>query len=155
MNESNWGSGVKSLEQALRMHRLQPEYNLAMGQCYMAMGKLDDAITYFGNVVRVRPKNVNGWTELLKCLYKAELFDEALEYAGFAYEQTDNKPVFLFYKSAILFVVGRSKEAILLLEDGMQRNPKLVKKLIELNPAILQSQNVVDIIARFKKKRSL
>jgi tetratricopeptide (TPR) repeat protein len=119
------------------------------------MGKLDDAITYFGNVVRVRPKNVNGWIELLKCLYKAELFDEALEYAGFAYEQTDNKPVFLFYKSAILFAMGRSKEAVLQLEDGMQRNPKLVKKLIELNPAILQSQYVVDIIARFKKKRSL
>ena len=134
---------------------MQPEFNLAMGQCYMAMGNLDDAITYFGNVVRVRPKNVNGWMELLKCLFKAELFDEALEYAGFALEQTDGKPVFLFYKSAILFAMSRSKEAIILLENGMQKNPKLIKKLIELNPAILQSQYVVDIIARFKKRRSM
>lgn len=155
MNEANWSSGIKSLEQALKMHKMQPEYNLAMGQCYMAMGDLDEAITYFGNVVRVRPKNVNGWMELLKCLYKAELFDEALEYAGFAYEQTDEKPVFLFYKAAILFATGRSKEAIVQLENGMQKNPKLVKKLIELNPAILQSQFVVDIIARFKKRRSI
>ena len=155
MNEANWSSGIKSLEQAIKMHKMQPEYNLAMGQCYMAMGDFDEAITYFGNVVRVRPKNVNGWMELLKCLYKAELFDEALEYAGFAYEQTDEKPVFLFYKAAILFAIGRSKEAIVQLENGMQRNPKLVKKLIELNPAILQSQFVVDIIARFKKRRSI
>ena len=109
MNEGNWSSSIKSLEQALRAHRMQPEFNLAMGQCYMAMGNLDDAITYFGNVVRVRPKNVNGWMELLKCLFKAELFDEALEYAGFALEQTDGKPVFLFYKSAILFAMSRSK----------------------------------------------
>ena len=130
MNEANWSSGIKSLEQAIKMHRMQPEYNLAMGQCYMAMGDFDEAITYFGNVVRVRPKNVNGWMELLKCLYKAELFEEALEYAGFAYEQTDEKPVFLFYKAAILFAIGRSKEAIVQLENGMQRNPKLVKKLI-------------------------
>ena len=155
MNEGNWSSSIKSLEQALRAHRMQPEFNLAMGQCYMAMGNLDDAITYFGNVVRVRPKNVNGWMELLKCLFKAELFDEALEYAGFALEQTDGKPVFLFYKSAILFAMSRSKEAIILLENGMQKNPKLIKKLIELNPAILQSQYVVDIIARFKKRRSM
>lgn len=155
MNEANWSSGIKSLEQALKMHKMQPEYNLAMGQCYMAMGDLDEAITYFGNVVRVRPKNVNGWMELLKCLYKAELFEEALEYAGFAYEQTDGKPVFLFYKAAILFATGRPKEAIIQLENGMQKNPKLVKKLIELNPAILQSQFVVDIIARFKKRRSI
>jgi tetratricopeptide (TPR) repeat protein len=155
MNEANWDSAVKNLEVAMRMHRMQPEYNLAMGQCYMELNKLDDAITYFGNVVRVRPKNINGWTELLKCLYKAELFDEALEYAGFAYEQTDGKPVFLFYKSAVLYAMGKSKEAMLQLEQGMGKNPKLVKKFIELNPSILQNQGVVDIIARFKKRKSI
>jgi len=152
MNESNWSSAVKNLEIAMR---LQPEYNLAMGQCFMEMGKLEDAITYFGNVVRVRPKNLNGWTELLKCLYKAALLEEALEYANFAYEQTDGKTIFIFYKSAILLAMGKSKEAILQLENGMQQNPKLVKKLIEINPSILQHQQVVDVIARFKKKRSI
>ena len=155
MNEANWNSAIKSLEIALRLHRLQPEYNLAMGQCFMEIGKLDDAITYFGNVVRVRPKNINGWLELLKCLYKADLLDDALEYAGFAFEQTDGKAVFIFYKSAILFAMGKSKEATLQLEHGMAKNPKLVKKLIELNPAILQNQQVVDIIARKKKKKSI
>src|ERR1700754_1630830 len=95
MNEGSWESAIKNLETAMRIHRLQPEYNLAMGQCYMELNKLEDAITYFGNVVRVRPKNMNGWTELLNCLYKAEMFDEALEYAGFAFEQTDVKPIFL------------------------------------------------------------
>jgi tetratricopeptide (TPR) repeat protein len=155
MNESNWNSAVKNLEIAMRMHRLQPEYNLAMGQCFMELGKLEDAITYFGNVVRVRPKNLNGWTELLKCLYKSMLFDEALEYASFAYEQTEGKTIFLFYKSAILFAMGKSKEAVLQLEQGMQQNPKLIKKIIELNPSILQNQQVVDVLARFKKRKSI
>lgn len=155
MNEANWGMAIKNLELAMRIHRLQPEYNLAMGQCFMELGKLDDAITYFGNVVRVRPKNINGWTELLSCLYKAEMLDEALEYASFAFEQTDGKPIFLFYKSAILFALGKSKEALLNLETGMNRNPKLVKKFIAINPAILQVQQVVDVIARYKKRNSL
>ena len=155
MNEGIWDSAIKNLEIAMRIHRMQPEYNLAMGQCYMEQGKLEDAITYFGNVVRVRPKNINGWIELLKCLYKAEMLEEALEYAGFAFEQTDGKPIFLFYKSAVLYAMGKSKEALLHLETGMNRNPKLVKKFIELNPSILQNQQVVDIIARFKKRNSL
>lgn len=155
MNEGNWSSAIKNLEIALRVHRMQPDYNLSMGQCYLELGKLDDAITYFGNVVRVRPKNINGWTELLNCLYQADMFDEALEYAGFAFEQTDGKPIFLFYKSAILYAMGRSKEALLHLETGMSRNPKLVKKFIQINPALLQVQQVVDIIARFKKRKSL
>jgi tetratricopeptide (TPR) repeat protein len=155
MNESNWASAIKNLEIAMRTYRMQAEYNLAMGQCYMEQNKLDDAITYFGNVVRVRPKNVNGWTELLKCLYKAEMLDEALEYASFAFEQTDGKPIFLYYKSAVLFAMGKSKEALLHLETAMNRNPKLVKKFIGINPALLQQQQVVDVIARYKKRNSL
>jgi tetratricopeptide (TPR) repeat protein len=155
MNEGSWDSAIKNLEVAMRIHRMQPEYNLAMGQCYMELNKLEDAITYFGNVVRVRPKNMNGWTELLNCLYKAELFDEALEYAGFAYEQSDAKPIFLFYKSAALFALNKPKEALLQLENAMAKNPKLIKKFIGINPAILQNQQVVEIIAGFKKRRSI
>ncbi len=155
MNEGSWDSAIKNLEVAMRIHRMQPEYNLAMGQCYMELNKLEDAITYFGNVVRVRPKNMSGWTELLNCLYKAELFDEALEYAGFAYEQSDAKPIFLFYKSAALFALNKTKEALLQLENAMAKNPKLIKKFIGINPAILQNQQVVEIIAGFKKRKSI
>lgn len=155
MNEGQWESALKNLEIALRIHRMQPEYNLAMGQCYMELDKLEEAITCFGNVVRVRPKNIGGWSELLKCLYKAEMFEEALDYADVAYEQTDKKPIFIFYKSAFLFTLGKTKEALIQLESGMNRNPKLVKKFVEINPSFLQLQQVVDIIARHKKKRSL
>lgn len=155
MNEETWDSAIKNLEAAMRIHKMQPEYNLAMGQCYMKLGRLEDAITYFGNVVRVRPKNINGWTELLNCLYQAGLFEDALEYAGFAYEQTDGKPVFLFYKSAALFALNKGKEALIQLELGMSKNPKLIKKFIGIHPAILQNQQVVDIIAAFKKRRSI
>ena len=155
MNEGIWDSAIKNLEIAMRIHRMQPDYNLAMGQCFMELNKLDDAITYFGNVVRVRPKNLNGWIELLKCLYRSGLLDEALEYAGFAYEQTDGKPIFLFYKSIMYYALGKSKEALIQLELGMEKNPKLVKKFIELNPSILQNQQVVDLIARFKKRKSI
>jgi tetratricopeptide (TPR) repeat protein len=155
MSEGSWASAMKSLEVAMRMHRLQPEYNLAMGQCCMELNKMEDAISYFGNVVRIRPRQLNGWVELLKCLLKAGYFEEALEYASFAFEQTEGKPIFIFYKSTALFSLGKSKEALLQLELGMDKNAKLVKKFIELNPSILQNQQVVDLIARFKKGKSI
>jgi hypothetical protein len=44
---------------------------------------------------------------------------------------------------------------VLQLEMGMQKNPKLVKKLIELNPSVLQNQMIVDVIAKFKKNKSI
>lgn len=154
MNEGGWENAIKNLQIALRTHRMQPEYNLALGQCYMEQGKIEEAVQYFGNVVRTRPKNINGWIELLKCLYQANCFEEGLEYVEHAITLT-NKPVFVFYKSAFLFSSGKTKEAILQLEIGMEINPKLVKKLIELNPAIFQNQSVVDVIARFKRSKSI
>ena len=44
----------------------------------MQLENIEEAITYFGNVVRVRPKNTSGWIELLKCLFKGELYEEGL-----------------------------------------------------------------------------
>jgi tetratricopeptide (TPR) repeat protein len=155
MNEGQWTSAVKFLETALRMHKSQPEYHLALGQCYMELNKLDDAITYFGNVVRLKPKNVNGWIELLKCLTKTGLNDDALEYATHAYQQTEGKPIFLFYIASILFALGKSKEALLQLDNAITVNPKLVKQFIAINPSILQNQQVVDLIAKYKKKKSI
>jgi tetratricopeptide (TPR) repeat protein len=154
MNEAVWDSAIKNLEAAMRIHRMQPEYNLAMGQCYMEMGKIEKAVQYFGNVVKSRPKNVNGWLELLRCLYKAECFDEAMEYIDHALKLTNGKAIFFFYKSLFLFALGKSKEALIQLESGMEKNSKLIKKMIDLNPAILQNQQVVEIIAKYKKNKS-
>lgn len=95
---------------------------------------------------------MNGWLELLKCLLTGGLNEEGAEYADFAYEQTDQKPIFLFYKSMFLLESGKIKEGIQYLENGMNANPKLIKKFIELNPSILQHQQVVEVIARHKKR---
>ncbi len=155
MNEGIWDSAIKNLQAALRIHRMQPEYNLALGQCYMETGKVEEAIQYLGNVVRIRPKKINGWVELLKCLYQVNCWEEGLEYSDHAFEMTNGKPVFIFYKVAFLFALGKSKDALLHLEIAMDASPRLIKKLMELNPSILQNQLVVDIVARYKKRKSI
>ena len=154
MNEGTWHNAIKSLQTALKTHLMQPEYNLALGRCHMQLGNIDEAVTYLGNVVRVRPKSTTGWVELLKCLYIGKLYDEGLEYAGFAFEQTDGKPIFIFYKAAFLFAAGQFKEALLYLENGISVNARLIRQFIEISPAILQNQQVVELIARYKKSKS-
>ena len=154
-NEGQYESAVKQLEQAMKIHRLQAEYNLLMGECKLHLEHFKEAVQYFSNVVRVRPKNASGWEALLRCLYKAEYFDEALEQADAALRITNGKTLFLFYKAAVLFAMGKTKEAILQLEQAMEKSPKQLKKFIELNPSILQNQFVVDVLARFKRNKSI
>jgi tetratricopeptide (TPR) repeat protein len=155
MNEGTWESAIKNLQIAMRVHKMKAEYNLAMGQCLMEQGKIEQAVQYFGNVVRTKPKNMNGWMELLKCLHKAKCYEEGLEYVEHALVLTNSKPIFIYYKSAFLFALGKSKEAIIQLELAMDRNAKLIKKFIELSPSLLQNQSVVDVIARLKKRKSI
>jgi tetratricopeptide (TPR) repeat protein len=154
-NEGQWDSAIKQLDNALKIHRLQPEYNLLMGECKFQVGAFKEAIQYLSNVVRVRPKNSSGWEALIRCLYKAHFLEEAKEQVLAALHVTQGKPLFMFYLSNILFAMGKSKEAILYLERAMEKAPKLLKRFVELNPSILQNQQVVDIIAKFKRNKSI
>jgi tetratricopeptide (TPR) repeat protein len=155
INEGQWTTAIKQLETALQIHRMQPEYNLAMGECKMQLGDYKEAIQYFSNVVRQRPKNISSWEALIRCLYNGGYNEEAMEQVKAAMKHTENKPIFIFYRSAVLFAMGKYKEGCIQLEKGMSISPKLLKKLIDLNPAILQHQQVVDIVARYKKNKSI
>lgn len=154
-NEGQWESCIKQLDTAMRIHKLQPEYNLLAGECKINQGQFKEAVQYFSNVVRIRPKNASGWEALIRCLYKAEYFEEALEQTESAIKVTAGKPLFLFYKASVLFALGKTKEAVLQLEEAMRQTPKLLKKFVELNPSILQNQLVVDVVARFKRNKSI
>ncbi len=153
-NEGQWDSAVKELESALRIHRHQSEYNLLMGECKMQQGLFKDAIQFFSAVVSQRPKNKNGWEALIRCLYKAGYFEEGRDQATVAIKILNGQPIFYFYLSAILFALGKTKEAVLQLENAMVKAPKLVKKFVELNPSILQNHHVVEVISKSKRRRS-
>ena len=154
MNEGAWQPAIKCLQTALSMHRMQAEYHIALGRCFVELGKYPEAISAIGQAVKMKPKNINGWVELLQCMYRGKLFNDGIDYAALALESTDNKPIFLFYKSLFLFAAGKSKEAMVYLENGFALYPKGFKKIIELEPSLLRHQQVVEIAARFKKKKS-
>ena len=152
-NESQWGSAIKQLESALKIHRVQPEYNLLMGECKLQLNEFKEAVQFLSTAVRVRPKNISGWEALIRCLYSAGYLPEARQQALAALSHTNNKVVFYYYLSAVLFAMNKSKEALLYLEKALSHSSKQLKKFVQLNPSILQNNQVVDLIAQYKRKR--
>ncbi len=153
MQEEQWQMAIKHLENALRFGRNNKEFNLAMGDCKMQLGAFKEATQYFGSVVLHRPTNVSGWEALIKCLLKANQLAEANERCVAALHYTNNKPVLLFYYAAILFAQNKNKEALLQLENAMSLAPKFLKKLIDINPNVLQHPQVVGIVAHYKNAK--
>jgi tetratricopeptide (TPR) repeat protein len=154
IQEGQWQQAIKQLEAAMNIFSSSAEYNLAMGECKMQVGEVKEAIHFFSAVVSAKPKNVAGWENLIRCLYKAGYFEEAKEQVSAALLHTDGKALFIYYYSAICFAMGKSKEGLLQLEKALSKAPKLLKKFVELHPVILQNQQVVDLIAAFRRQKN-
>ncbi len=154
-NEQNWTGAIRQLDNALKLQRDQYEDLLLAGECKMHLELYKEALQYLSSVVNVRPRNRGGWEALVRCLFKAGMLEEALEQNEIALNLSNGNALFRFYKAAILFSKGDSKEGLLQIEKAMETTPRLLKKFIELNPAILQNQAVVDVIARYKKRKSI
>ncbi|MBE7169728.1 MAG: tetratricopeptide repeat protein [Williamsia sp.] len=152
-NEQKWVKAIKQLESALQIHRAQPEYNLVMGECKMELGSYKEAVQYFMQAVRAKPKSIAGWEALIRCLYRATQYEHAMQQAQSALKITEGKPLFIYYLSAIYFALGKSKEGLQQLHEAICTSPRLLKKFIALNPSILQNNQVVDLIASLKRKR--
>jgi tetratricopeptide (TPR) repeat protein len=153
ISEENWQSALKPLENAMGLRSNVAEYNLAMGECKMQLENYKEAIHHFGVAVRQKPKNLASREALISCLFKAGYFEEAGAQALSALNATEGKPAFYFLYAAALFSLNKQKEGLVQLEKGMEKSTRQLKKFIELNPSILQNNAVVDLIAKYKKRR--
>lgn len=154
ISELKWKTAIEFLLVATKMTKLHADYHNALGQCYAELGNYSEAITHLGIVIRTKPRNKSAWIALLNCLFMEQDYSEGLEYTQFASTQTDNKPIFEYYKFLFQFMLGSIKESIHILETAMQTSPKLIKQIVELHPAVLQNKNIVEVIARYKNVRN-
>jgi tetratricopeptide (TPR) repeat protein len=152
-NEGSFDAASKQLDQALKMDSGHPDYNLAMGLILSAKNLHEDAVPYFLNVIKARPKNLKGWTALVECFMHSNNWDKAAEFAQLAYIRMSRKTIFLYHLVAIHYLSGNIKEALTQLQTAMQLDSRMVKKLSDYCPQILQNPQAVDIISQYKKRK--
>lgn len=151
MTESNWENAIKSIMSAIKINKNCAEYLIALGQCYLELDKNKEGLIHLLAAVRLRPTSVNTWQEFIRGLYISGYYDEAIIQLDAAFEKLGHKPALSYYRAAVMFAQGKTKEGILQLENSLQHSPKHVKKLIELDPTLLQHPAVLELIARYKR----
>ncbi len=151
MIEKKWELAQRVLETCLKYDRFNPDYNFAMGECYMQLQAYDDAVRCFAIAVKERPRNSKMWEAYLKSLYFGEYYEEALFHLDKVQQLLGKKTLWLYISSAIQFAMGYQKEALLQLEQALLQSPKLVKRFIMFDPALLQYKKVAALITRYKK----
>ena len=152
--EGQWERAIRQIDSALKLFPGQPDYNRLAGECHARLKQWQQAIDHLALVVRSRPKTAASWEALTSCLFEAGAHAEALKQSMLAYESTGKKPLFLFYQAAASFAMARFSDGLETLNEAMEAAPKMLKRFMVLYPAALQHPAVVDLLARFKRRRS-
>ncbi len=150
--EKQWEKAVKSYSVALHLNKDNASYCMAIGNCLMEMDVKSEALVCYLNAVRLKPGNKTTWVALIRGLYLAGYYEEALTQIEVARENCGDKPDFRYYQSAVLLELGKSKEAMLQLEKALKEAPAKVKIFTQLNPEYLRRNAVAELIGKYKKK---
>ncbi len=150
--EKQWEKAVKAYSVALHLNKDNAAYCLAIGNCLMELDVMSEALVCYLNAVRLKPGNKTTWVALIKGLYLAGYYDEALTQIEVAREHCGDKPDFRYYQAALLIELGKSKEGMLQLEKALKSSPSKIRVFTELNPEYLRRSSVSDLIAKYKKR---
>ncbi len=150
--EQDWEKAVKSYTVAFNIDNQNATYCLAIGNCLLEMNVLQEALLCYLNAVRLKPTVKATWLALIKGLFIAENYEEALTQLEVARGYIGEKADFDYLHAAILLEMGRSKEAIIQLEQALASSTAKLKMFTQLNPDYIKRTNVAELIARYKKK---
>lgn len=150
--EKQWEKAVKAYSVALHLDKENASYCMAIGNCLMEMDAENEALVCYLNAVKLKPGNKTTWLALIKGLYIAGYYEEALTQLEIARENCGDKADFRYFQAAALFELGKSKEAQVQLERALKLAPTKVKMFTALNPEYLRRSSVSELIARYKKK---
>lgn len=150
--EKQWDKAVKAYSVALHLNKDNATYCLAIGNCLMELDVTNEALVCYLNAVRLKPGNKTTWIALIRGLFIAGYWEDALTQISIAVDHCGNKPDFTYYSAAILIEMGKVKEAMIALESALREAPNRVKVFTELNPEYLRRSSVAELIGKYKKK---
>ena len=149
MSEKKWVKAENVMKNVITSNKAFPEMHLAMGECKFQLGDYVDAIHHFGVAVKYKPKNIGAWEALIRSLYFSGNLEEAITQSENAFEYTEGKYIFLYYKAFAQFALGRNKEAAISMEDALSKDPKSFKKIVDINPLLLQNNTITELLSRY------
>jgi tetratricopeptide (TPR) repeat protein len=153
MAEKNWEQAIKHLENALAIGYNNPDYTLALAECYFNMGEVKLSINLLQKVVQIKPKKFEARETLIKALIATKQFDAARNVTTSSIPLFPKKVVLQYYLSFALFNIRQLKLAVDIFQNAIVLDPKPLKKIITLYPEIATHSLFASVIELFKKKK--
>jgi tetratricopeptide (TPR) repeat protein len=140
----------------ISQHALAVTKNNYMAQCLMAdalfkQGNNEEAIRYYSEAIKLRPRYAYALNGLGNAFYKEERIDESIDYYKRAVEADPCQAKVYSNLAAALENKGRFDEAILLHKKALQISPDIVELRIKFGAALVRSGKLAEAVKEYEK----
>ena len=149
MMEDNWLKAISFLQKAVQLDPDSYDYQMVIAQCYGCSGDLAVAMKHFRRAAKIRPRKKHPYLAAVVLLYNDEQYENALEELDKAAAALPSLRELSYYRAVIYLAMGYTKEALLLMEEGLQTDPDTFDEIYKLEPDILRYDGVVALLSRY------
>jgi len=110
----------------------EKELNLIYGRFLMQQGKNEEAVQRFRQLTEIDPENVESWRQLLIATAAEGTPDAILEVSDEGIKRFPDAPDFYFYKGFSLLQKKQYKDALAILEEGIDLAPESNRGLMSM-----------------------
>jgi tetratricopeptide (TPR) repeat protein len=153
VQEKAWEKALKQFARAYELNKENVNYCLALGDCLLALDDGTEALACYVSAIKIRPGFKKSWLSLIKALYMIGYYEEAGAQIKESEQFLDQSADFIYYEALVLFAKGKTKEAMIKLEDALEEAPRKIKIIEDLQPDLLHRNAIIDLIAKYKKSK--
>jgi len=165
----NYGKALTVFEEANNYFGPDSEILVQIAQCHLSMDNLlsakanlfsalrldayndeifffnANAVVYYQAATEIAPEQEHLWYQLASLLIKLNRIDDAIEVLNNA-EIDAVGPELLYCRAVCFTLIGRKKEALVILDEALIDNFEMHNKLFELDPSLKFDKDILSII---------
>lgn len=148
-DEGKWKQAVRSFRKALSIENSREEYYAALAEAFFHTNEWEKASPLYRAAVDIAPEDIRYWLRYVAFLLATESYREALNCTEEA-EDYDLGVEVLYARIAILFSMGRRKEAFYWLGEALAEDYDLHRVVFDLAPELEQDSALLSMIASYR-----
>ncbi len=143
--EKAYHSAISAYKRAINLEDGREEYFEGIAKAYMQLGDYNNAAQYFEMATEIAPEQEHLWYQYTSVLVKLNRIEEALDVLDDA-EMDAVGPELLYSRAVCLSLLGRKKEALVILDEALTDNFEMHNRLFELDPTLKFDKDILSII---------
>jgi tetratricopeptide (TPR) repeat protein len=145
LKEKSVHSAISAFKKAIKLEEDREEYYEGLALAYVQLGDNANAVIYYELATEIAPEQQHLWYQLASLLVKLDRIEDALEVLDNA-EIDAVGPELLYCRAVCLSLVGRKKEALVILDEALIDDFEMHNKLFELDPSLMFDKDILSII---------